>query len=552
MKKNFFNIAMAFCIGLFASCSQEEIFSDQSGEVETVNVFTQLPENDAQTRALPGAEANHQLRCILEVWDKADNGTLITRIEKLGTEATGEGKLSFSFQVDSKVNYQCLLWADYIDSSTPAGKEANTYADKYYDTQNLKAIDFKVTDGGLFNNASTDAFCGVVDKNGTTTALSVTLKRPFTKVILKDKSNYINDCKVLGVKYNTPSGYNIATGVATTTKEVNATGLTPDGTNKTWFSTFIFASANQAKLEQDITMEITKQDDSTETKTIKGGQISLDKNVENDAEANFSTEEEVKIDVDIDGSTEDPNAPKVGQFVNKDGTFSDTYNQETAIGIVFATGGKTDTSNYGDTHSGKTIYGYAMALTSITRSKLVADANLPTFNLTGDTPFAPNDYSGFDYSAVMVQTVNTLANPSPLFTKYSEWLTTNSVNFPSNLSSWYIPSGTQIKDVCAMLFGLEKEEVSSVNSSFKKAYDDVVAANETDNSYLIDCGRSSASSPATYILSSCIATATPNSPAVVATICKDGQINSVKTYIPAISDKSQYNIRPVLTIFKGN
>lgn len=141
MKKNFFNIAMAFCIGLFASCSQEEIFSDQSGEVETVNVFTQLPENDAQTRALPGAEADHQLRCILEVWDKAGNGTLITRIEKLGTEATGEGKLSFSFQVDSKVNYQCLLWADYIDSSTPAGKEANTYTDKYYDTQNLKAID---------------------------------------------------------------------------------------------------------------------------------------------------------------------------------------------------------------------------------------------------------------------------------------------------------------------------------------------------------------------------------------------------------------------------
>lgn len=326
MKKNFFNIAMAFCIGLFASCSQEEIFSDQSGEVETVNVFTQLPENDAQTRALPGAEADHQLRCILEVWDKAGNGTLITRIEKLGTEATGEGKLSFSFQVDSKVNYQCLLWADYIDSSTPAGKEANTYTDKYYDTQNLKAIDFKVTDGGLFNNASTDAFCGVVDKNGTTTALSVTLKRPFTKVILKDKSDYINDCTALGVKYNTPSGYNIATGVATTTKEVNATGLTPDGANKTWFSTFIFASADQVKLEQDITMEITKQDDSKETKTIKGGQISLDKNVENDAEANFSTEEEVKIDVDIDGSTEDPNAPKVGQFVNKDGTFSDTYN----------------------------------------------------------------------------------------------------------------------------------------------------------------------------------------------------------------------------------
>lgn len=463
MKKNFFNIAMAFCIGLFASCSQEEIFSDQSGEVETVNVFTQLPENDAQTRALPGAEADHQLRCILEVWDKTGDGTLITRIEKLGTEATDEGKLSFSFQVDSKVNYQCLLWADYIDSSTPAGKEANTYADKYYDTQNLKAIDFKVTDGGLFNNASTDAFCGVVDKNGTTTALSVTLKRPFTKVILKDKSDYINDCNALGVKYNTPSGYNIATGVATTTKAVNATGLTPDGTNKTWFSTFIFASADQAKLEQDITMEITKQNNSTETKTIKGGQISLDKNVENDAEANFSTEEEVKIDVDIDGSTEDPNAPKVGQFVNKDGTFSDIYNQETAIGIVFATGGKTDTSNYGDGYEGKAVYGYAMGLTSVALSRLVpsSDPTLPTFEGIGDEPFASNDYNGFDYSAKMIEAAEQLATSSPVFANYSKWKNSNVVN-ASNLSPWYIPSGAQIKDICGMLFGIENETTSSV------------------------------------------------------------------------------------------
>lgn len=544
MKKNFFNIAMAFCIGLFASCSQEEIFSDQSGEVETVNVFTQLPENDAQTRALPGAEANHQLRCILEVWDKADNGTLITRIEKLGTEATGEGKLSFSFQVDSKVNYQCLLWADYIDSSTPAGKEANTYEDKYYDTQNLKAIDFKVTDGGLFNNASTDAFCGVVDKNGTTTALSVTLKRPFTKVILKDKSNYINDCKVLGVKYNTPSGYNIATGVATTTKAVNATGLTPDGINKTWFSTFIFASANQAKLEQDITMEITKQNNSTETKTIKGGQISLDKNVENDAEANFSTEEEVKIDVDIDGSTEDPNAPKVGQFVNKDGTFSDIYNQETAIGIVFATGGKTDTSNYGDGYESKEIYGYAMGLTSVQRSRLVAstDQTLPTFEGIGDEPFASNDYNGFDYSAKMIEAVEQLATSSPVFANYSKWKNSNVVN-ASNLSLWYIPSGAQIKDICGMLFGIENETTSSVNDAFKAAYDNVVNA---------DAGNAIAGSynKWTYLLSSYISAS--NSPAVVTTNVEDEKIVSVKTESPTMGSGTYYAIRPVLTIFKGN
>lgn len=549
MKKNFFNIAMAFCIGLFVSCSQEEIFSDQSGEVETVNVFTQLPENDAQTRALPGAEADHQLRCILEVWDKAGDGTLIKRIEKLGTDATDGGKLSFSFQVDSKVNYQCLLWADYIDSSTPAGKEANTYTDKYYDTQNLKAIDFKVTDGGLFNNASTDAFCGVVDKNGTTTALSVTLKRPFTKVTLKDKSDYINDCKALGVTYNTPSGYNIATGVATTTKEVSATGLTPDGANKTWFSTFIFASADQAKLEQDITMEITKQNNSTETKTIKGGQISLDKNVENDAEANFSTEEEVKIDVDIDGSTEDPNAPKVGQFVNKDGTFSNTYNQETAIGIVFATGGKKDTSNYGDGYESKEIYGYAMALTSTTRSRLVTSTEqpLPTFEGTSNEPFASNDYNGFDYSAKMVEAVEKMETTQyPIFTNYSKWKGSNVVN-ASNLSPWYIPSGTQIKDICGMLFGIENETTSSVNDAFKAAYDEVVNTNAGN-----DMDSSDDTKP-TSMLSSYISSTNSSLVTVVTTnVDEKGNIVSVKPGQQDVRPAIWYTIRPVLTIFKSN
>lgn len=549
MKKNFFNIAMAFCIGLFASCSQEEIFSDQSGEVETVNVFTQLPENDAQTRALPGAEAGHQLRCILEVWDKAGDGALVTRIEKLGSEATDDGKLSFSFQVDSKVNYQCLLWADYIDSSTPAGKEANTYTDKYYDTQNLKAIDFKVTDGGLFNNASTDAFCGVVDKNGTTTALSVTLKRPFTKVTLKDKSDYIKDCKALGVTYNTPSGYNIATGAATTTKAVSATGLTPDGTNKTWFSTFIFASADQAKLEQDITMEITKNDNTKETKTIKGGQISLDKNVENDAEADFSAEEkeEVNIDVDIDGSTEDPNAPKVGQFVNKDGTFSDIYNQETAIGIVFATGGKTDTSNYGSGYEGKAVYGYAMGLTS-TRGRLVSSTTqpLPPFEGTGNEPFASNDYNGFDYSAKMIETVGELETTQyPIFANYSKWEIKNTVE-ASNLSPWYIPSGAQIKDICGMLFGIENETTSSVNDAFKAAYDEVVNTN-AENDMDSENGTKPTSMLSSYISS------TSNSPAVVTTnVDENGNIVSVKTESPKIIPAIWYAIRPVLTIFKGN
>ena len=256
MKRSLLNIAMALCIGLFAACSQEEIITSSNDGVETVSIDAQLPQT-VGTRALPGAAANHQLRCILEVWEKADNGVRLHRIEKLVTsEDNTAGKLQFEFSVAKGVNYQCLLWADFIatDAAGTPGEGGNTqYANKYFNTANLKAIDFAVGDAQLFNNPSADAFCAAVDKNGATSSLSVTLRRPFTKVTLKDKTDYIDGCTAFDVAYNTPSGYNIATGTVAATKAVKATGLAPTKDSKTWFSTFIFASTDKKTLEQDIT-----------------------------------------------------------------------------------------------------------------------------------------------------------------------------------------------------------------------------------------------------------------------------------------------------------
>lgn len=556
MKRSLVNIAMALCIGLFASCSQEEIISASSGEVETVSIDAQLPRT-VGTRALPEAAAGHQLRCILEVWDKAESGQLITRIEKLASEAT-DGKLQFAFTVGKDVTYQCLLWADYIaaDAKTSTASDNNTkYADKYFNTTSLKAIDFAVTDAALFNNVSTDAFCGAVSKNGTTSALSVTLKRPFTKVTLIDNSEYINECKSLVVEYNTPSGYNIATGTTTTTKAVKAAGLAPK--DKTWFSTFIFASTDKKKLDQDILMNVTKADGSTEKKTIKKDQITLDGNVENNAEANFSADDDVNIDVDIDPEFPDPNALKIGQFVNKDGSVSDTYNAETAIGIVYAAAkGKTDTSNYGEAFAGKTIAGYAMALTSVSRDYLGASKTdteaLPVLTKTGDTPFEEGDYNGYSYTNAFLTTFGN--HTSAIIGGYKTWVEANQPT-SGNLSAWYIPSGMQIKNIGSMLFGYKESSSADaeVDETVKSnalitAYNAVVAA---DPKAVFDLGGTTT----TWIMSS-YCTTVPKSDviglAAITTTRADAAspIQAIFSNVPVWKADSRFVIRPVLTIFK--
>lgn len=534
MKKGFLNVVTALCIGLFAACSQEEEIVSTTSEVETVSISAELPIAQTGTRGLPTTDDKHQLRCILEVWDTAENGKKLKRIEKLATEATKDGKLQFSFSVDKNVNYQCLLWADFIDApAIPAAEGDNaTYTDKYYHTASLKAIGFKATDASLFNNPAADAFCGTLTKG----TLSVTLKRPFAKVTLTDTSDYITGCTALGVTYNTPSGYNIATQTTTATTAVSATGLAVSGKN--WFSTFIFAPQAVKKLEQDITMTFTK-DDKAATRTVKSGDISLLANTESNVSADFSKGEE-------GGEPEvPPTALKIGQFVNKDGTVTTEYNKDNAIGIVYATAEeKTDASSYG---GGKKVSGYAMALTSITRSPLGASTdNFPAFTPTGTTPFEDNDYNGYTYSEAMLEAVKPITG-SVVFTKYAEWKLANA-HTADNLSGWYIPSGSQIKDICSMVYGLKagKEEVTTgKNEAFIAAYNHVITtAGNRDN--VIDLGRDGKST--TFMLSSYM---TVTGFAAMLTACENNAVTSVSTNIPkTLSITTQYAIRPVLTIFK--
>ena len=565
MKKSLFNIAMALCIGLFAACSQEDILSPSNGGEETVSVSAQLPGNIVNTRALPGAEANHQLRCILEVWDTAEGTTTpITRIEKLASDAS-DGKLTFVFSVDAKVNYQCLLWADFIASEvTPVTTEDGntTYADKYYNTTNLKAIDFKATDNTLFNNLANDAFCGAISKNGTTSTLSVTLQRPFTKVTLKDNSDYIDGCSGLSkVEYTAPSGYNIATGATTATKTISAENIQIDAANDTWFSTFIFASTTQSKLESDIIMTTTKTEGGTEEITVKGNQINLDANKENNASANFSKKDDITIDVDINGEYPDPNAPKVGYFVNKDGSCSEAYDANTAIGILFAIGAKgTDTgSKYGAGFADKKIYGYAMALTSVSEMREYLGANgtdetaLPEIAKTGDDPWNVNDYNGYQYTQILTTAYADF--DSKVFDCYNTWLTANSIPVATtNLSSWYIPSARQILDITGLTIGFPGDIVETDVPAITQ--NETIAAAFNSGNVSVFTKKDPTNIMSSYIVKA-------NSMAAIQ-VGYNKNVNAnlnywptevngdAKTILqkPTAAAKAFYNIRPVLTVFK--
>lgn len=529
MKKSLLNLAVVLCIGLFASCSQEEIISESENRVETVSVSAQLPGDAVQTRAIPGAAADHQLRCILEVWDKKE-GTVLERIEKSGSEATN-GKLQFTFNVPSATDYECLLWADFIanDATATEGK----YADKYYTTTSLKAIDFKVTDGGLFNNESVDAFCGVVAKNGSVNNLSVTLKRPFTRVTLKDNSDYLAGVASLAPSFETPGKFDVSTGKAAGYTTISATGIVPDKDKKTLFYTFIFASADKQKLDKDITIVFTKTGGETEEKTIKAGQISLDPNVKNDAGADFSGNgTDVTVDVDIDDQYPDPNALKIGQFVNKDGSVSDTYNAETTCGIIFAVGVQGDdaAASYGTGFEGKTIAGYAMALSNVEGKPFSAE---PTFSTDIDTELT--SWKGY----IQTNTIVTAFSDAPLFTSaFTTWKETN-VLTGDNLSSWYVPSYQQLATFIGYMLGQPGEIANNIT------FPENIVKNETFAESVTNASAGTFGTGNKNIISS----SAPNNTKLACVQITDNT-TFTKTLIPGKMTNSSL-MRPVLTVFKA-
>ena len=538
MKKSLLFSAMALSLGLL-SCNQEDMSDVETVTGTPVTVSVEVPGalSGSESRTLPAAPEGHQLRCIMVV---DYNTAADVRMEQVAGETMVNEKFRFTFTPAEK-DYTCLFWADYVDEGTAASD--GKYADKYYNTADLTNVTYKVADNAVFNNPACDAFFG----KSLAGSPNAVLKRPFVKLSFKDKNREtVQAASSLSVTYTVPSGFSVKdnTVSGSSNQEIILTASTPaDKDNGIWFYNYVFAPANVNKIG-DIRMTVGEDD-----VTIKTESLVLTQNYDITASINFAPGEgNVDVDVDINDEYNDPDAPKVGQFMQKDGTFSDTYSAENSIAIVFAAGTKGDdvATNYGKSADTK-ILGYAMGLSSVKRAALTT-AETP-LDLTGygiESPWAADDYNGYVYTQQLEAATASLG--TELMPAYNEWKTTNSVaeitNVNVSVSDWYIPSARQLLDVMGMTLGYAGGEGI-----------DVVAQNEQFASLLADLMNEGKSS--------WFGTHTSKSNVMSSSVNTGGQIMAVQTIYEdgneSISEAlgvnvngraSTFAIRPVLTIFK--
>lgn len=541
MKKSLLFSAMALSLGLL-SCNQEDMSDVETVTGTPVTVSVEVPGalSGSESRTLPAAPEGHQLRCIMVV-DYKTEGAEDLRMEQVAGETMVNEKFRFTF-TPAEEDYTCLFWADYVDEG--AAVSDGKYADKYYNTADLTNVTYKVADNTVFNNPACDAFFG----KSLAGSLNAVLKRPFVKLSFKDKNREtVQAASSLSVTYTVPSGFSVKdnTVSGSSNQEIKLTASAPaDKNNDIWFYNYVFAPENLNQLPGKILMTVDGKD-----VTINTESLVLTQNYDITANIDFaSSNGNVNVDVDIDDEFNDPDAPKVGQFMQKDGTFSDTYSAENSIAIVFAAGSKGGdvVSNYGKT-KGTKILGYAMGLSSVKRAALTT-AETP-LDLTGyeiASPWAADDYNGYVYTQQLEAATASLE--TELMPAYNEWKTANSVaeitNVNVSVSGWYIPSARQLLDVMGMTLGYAGGEGI-----------DAVAQNEQFASLLADLmneGKSSwfgTHTSASNVMSSSVNTG--GQIMAVQTIYEDGKETISKALGVNVNKKaSTFAIRPVLTIFK--
>ncbi len=546
MKKSLLFSAMALSLGLL-SCNQEDMSDVETVTGTPVTVSVEVPGSlsGSESRTLPAAPEGHQLRCIMVVdYNTAED----VRMEQVAGETMVNEKFRFTF-TPAEEDYTCLFWADYVDEG--AAVSDGKYTDKYYNTADLTNVTYKASDNTLFNNPACDAFFG----KSLAGSPNAVLKRPFVKLSFKDqKHETVQDASSLSVTYTVPSGFSVKdnTVSGSSNQEIKLTAVAPaDKDNDIWFYNYVFAPANVNKLPGDILMTVGEDD-----VTIKTASLVLTQNYDITASIDFASGDgNVDVDVDIDDEFNDPNAPKVGQFMQKDGTFSDTYDAENSVAIVFAAGPKGGdvATNYGQP-DGTKIWGYAMGLSSTARTAIQNEANDQTFpdlkSLNGEAPWQLDDYNGYTYTTNLRSVMEGYS--SQLMTVFDTWKQENALT-GGNVSEWYIPSARQLLDLIAFSLGYEggtdnttQEPVNAVSINEQVAAAVVAADTDKEDGYSWFGNYTGAANVmSSYIRGGrivCVQTNGTENETITnllgTTVYNDG------------SKTSPFVIRPVLTIFK--
>jgi hypothetical protein len=547
MKKSLLFSAMALSLGLL-SCNQEDMSDVETVTGTPVTVSVEVPGvlSGSESRTLPAAPEGHQLRCIMVV---DYNTAADVRMEQVAGETMVNEKFRFTF-TPAEEDYTCLFWADYVDEGTAASD--GKYADKYYNTADLTSVTYKFADNTLFNNPACDAFFG----KSLAGSPNAVLKRPFVKLSFKDKNHETVQAasSSLSVTYTVPSGFSVKDNTVSgnSNQEIKLTASAPaDKDNGIWFYNYVFAPANVNKLPGDILMTVGEDD-----VTIKTASLVLTQNYDITASIDFASGDgNVDVDVDIDDEYNDPNAPKVGQFMQKNGSFSDTYDAENSVAIVFAAGPKGDdvASNYGQP-DGTKIWGYAMGLSSTARTAIQNEANDQTFpdlkSLNGEAPWQLDDYNGYAYTTNLRSAMGEYS--SQLMTVFDTWKQENALT-GGNVSEWYIPSARQLLDLIAFSLGYEggtdnttQEPVNAVSINEQVAAAVVAADTDKEDGYSWFGNYTGAANVmSSYIRGGRIVCVQTNGAE------KETITNLLGTTVYNDGSKtSPFVIRPVLTIFK--
>ena len=544
MKKNFFYLAVTLFMALFASCSQEEAPSTLGSKSKLVSISAQLPTEGVKTRALPTAN-DHDLRCILEIWSTGNNPELMYRDEKLDLDAV-DNKISFEFALEPG-NYKFLMWADFVATGT--GQVNGHYADKFYDTNDLKNITLKDA-SLLYNTDACDAFFAAQEftKTEDVESFDATLKRPFAKIIVseKNKTNF-EKCAKVSVSHKVPQGFNVEDGSVSTTlipaTLSEAAALGKGNTDLKLFSYYVFAApADNALGEIKLTFKDVSDTELRSTAIPAG--VSVIRNRCTQAKGHLVAEatNNGKVDVGFDDEwtsneeniepTDPTLAMEVGDYYYSDGTWSATLNGEkTCIGVVYAVDAQNGekASDYDGDYA--RIKGYVMALESTARLEFCSKEMYGTIDFTDlelnkkgnkntKDIFADNRYTQYSDKFPVLEAFITFKEQTMV---------------PSNSSGWYIPSIEQLIDMTTSYFG---EGENAKNDKFATAVDAIEGANLFVNS--TTTGR--------YLLSSSIT----NSGLHV--ILLTGSVLSTSQKVQAIlnSNKAgvQGQIRPILTVLE--
>lgn len=448
---------MALFVILLASCSQEEIISENSGNGK-ITVSVGVP-GGATTRAgMPEVE-NMTRRCIMQVVDA--DGTAIEGEEMRQTVTVTGDKVNFSF-TEPEGEYSVVFWADYV---------TNIAKDNCYNTTTLPNVTLAHNKNTMFTAAG-DAFCGKMAKGGST---SIVLKRPFNKIVVgSTNKEAFGECKEIQItEFAVPDGYNIMSKTCSATKNIKRERIAMnDATAGEWTSFFVFAPSNQTDTKLDLPIMLYKEGDATETPSIKftaSTSAPTDENMIGSMDIpNIPETPAEKVDVEIsfddkftnDDSTkpEEPVVPgemKVGSYINAAGeVVTDAAN---AVAVIFAMAdGKADNSTYPDNKKAKA---YAISLNKVTSRLAIGNLSSLTLEVTTDNE---NAYSGFAFDAALKGKCGNLTTEQSklLNAYYSATLPTLT---GANLSTWYIPSKTQLNDALSL-------DNATLKTNLKAAY----------------------------------------------------------------------------------